>query len=302
MPVNAGYEYFNAEKKYFLAKTFEEKKAALEEMIRTAPKHKSSEKFVADLKSRLKKLIEKQEKSKKAGKTTKNKIKKEGFQCVLIGMPNSGKSSLLSKITNATPEINSNPYTTKIPVIGTMEYEGVKAQIIDMPSIGSEEFDIGIINTADMLLIVIESFNDIEKINPILTKTKGKKLFIYNKIDLLKENELRKIRATAESRKINVVFSSCINLEGIEEIKKKIFEEMGVIRIYLKEPGKEPSKIPLVLPINSTIKDAAESIRKGLSLNIKEIRITGPSSKFPNQKVGLLHILKDKDIVEFRIH
>ena len=74
---------------------------------------------------------------------------------------------------------------------------------------------------------------------------------------------------------------------------------MHVCRIYLKEPGKQATDIPLVIPENTSIKEAAEKIYKGFSSKIKETRITGPSSKFPNQKVGLSHILKDKDTVEF---
>ena len=134
MPVNAGYEYFNAEKKYLQAKSIEEKIAALEEMIRAAPKHKSSENFVSELKNRLRRFQEKQEKAKSTGKTTKKSVKKEGYQCVLVGLPNSGKSMLLSKLTNAHPKISQNPFTTKEPELGTMDYEGAKAQIVDLPS------------------------------------------------------------------------------------------------------------------------------------------------------------------------
>jgi ribosome-interacting GTPase 1 len=54
-----------------------------------------------------------------------------------------------------------------------------------------------------------------------------------------------------------------------------------------------------VLNENSTVKDVAEKIFHGLSRNVKETRVTGPSSKFPNQKVSLEHTLKDRDIVEF---
>jgi ribosome-interacting GTPase 1 len=67
----------------------------------------------------------------------------------------------------------------------------------------------------------------------------------------------------------------------------------------MKEPGKAPSQIPLVLDIGSTIRDAAESILKGFSKRIKESKVTGPSGKFPNQKVGITHVLKDRDVIEF---
>jgi ribosome-interacting GTPase 1 len=74
---------------------------------------------------------------------------------------------------------------------------------------------------------------------------------------------------------------------------------MNIIRIYTKEPHKPSTNIPIILPSGASVKDAAESIRNGFSLQVKETRITGPSSKFSNQKVGLSHILKDKDIIEF---
>jgi len=299
MTVNAGPEYFAAEKKYFAAQTPQEQIHWLEEMIRQAPKHKSSESFVANLKQRLKKFQEKQEKAKSSGKSSFKTIRKEGFQCVLLGLPSSGKSSLLSSITNAHPLISQYGFTTKQAEIGTMNYQGVKAQIVDLPSIGSESFDIGIVNTADLIIIVIETLPDLEKITPLIPRAYGKKIIAINKIDSLLEEQKRKLEQTIKSKKLNAYLVSTITQEGIEILKEAIFSNMKVIRIYTKEPGKAPSYIPMVLKENSTVKDAAESILKGFSKRIKESRITGPSSKFPNQKVGLSHILKDKDIIEF---
>ena len=84
-------------------------------------------------------------------------------------------------------------------------------------------------------------------------------------------------------------------------LKEKIFQNFDKIRIYTKEPGKEPDKTkPIILNPNSTIKDAAEKILKGFSEKIKQIKIWGPSSKFSGQVVGSKHKLKDLDIVEFK--
>lgn len=299
MPVNAGYEYANAEKLYYNAKTLDEKIAATEELIRAAPKHKSSEKLVSELKNRLRRFIEKKEKNKKVGKTTQKSIRKEGFQCVIVGLTNSGKSSLLTKLTNARPKISQHAFTTSEAEVGTLDYRGYKAQIIDVPAIGSSGFDIGLVNTADCLLVVVENLNDLDKIYENLKKIQGKIIVVVNKADLLSEEEIRKLYDKIRSKKINAIITSCITDLGIEEIKNQIVKIMPVIRVYLKEPAKPASNTPMILKTNSTVKDCAETIYKGFSLKIRETRITGPSSKFANQKVGLSHSLKDLDIVEF---
>jgi ribosome-interacting GTPase 1 len=299
MPINAGYEYLNAEAEYLNAKTSEDKISATELMIKTAPKHKGSENLLSLLKTRLKKLKESQEKQKKSGKSSYKSIKKEGFQIALIGLPNSGKSSILKALTNANPLISEIPFTTRIPEVGMMLHEGIKAQLVDIPSIGSDTFDQNITNTADMLLIVIENLNEIEKILPFLKKASGEKIIVINKSDILSENEIRKLEATIKAKRIQGILVSTLNNYHLKELKDIIISKMHVIRVYTKEPGKAPSKIPVVLPEGSSLKDVAESILKGFSNKVKETRITGPSSKFANQKVGLTHILKDKDIVEF---
>ena len=298
MPINASYEYFNAEKAYHAAQTPEERILALEEMIRKAPHHKGSENLLAELKTRLKKFREKQEKLKKASKGKKG-VKKEGFQIVLLGLTNAGKSSLLSILTNARPIVSEKKFTTKEPIIGTFLHKGIKAQIVDLPSIGSEFFDLGIINTANLILIVITSLQEMEQITPLLKKTEGKSLYVLNKTDLLSSDQLRKLEANIQSKKLPVIPISCYSQEKIEFLKEKIISLMQVIRIYTKEPGKPPATQPMILPQGATVKDAGESIRNGFSKSIRETRVSGPSSKFANQKVGLSHTLKDQDIIEF---
>lgn len=300
MSTNQGPEFFAAEKKYLSAQTEEERIFWLKDMIHNFKKHKGSENMLANLKTRLIKLEEKKEKNKKVGKSSKKGIKKEGYQCVLLGLTNSGKSCLLSKLTNAQPIISPNPFTTKEPSIGTMYYEGYKVQIVDSPSIGSENFDIGLVNTADCLLIIVDSLDDLEKVNLAISKAYGKKIIVLNKIDRLTENEKRILRDKIKSKKINGFMVSCFSEEGLKELKEAIVSSTGLIRVYTKEPGKQSTGIPVTLPPGSTVRDIAESILKGFSQKVKETKITGPSSKFPNQKVGLNHILKDRDIVEFR--
>ena len=298
MPINAGYEYFNAEKVYLDAKTTEEKIVALEGLIRKAPKHKGSENLLSELKTRLKKLKEKSERVRKMGGGKKG-FKKEGFQVVLLGLANSGKSTLLARLTNAQSAGSPYPFSTLEPALGTMDYEGARAQVVDLPSAGHGNFDVGVINTADCVLLVVDRLEDVEKLSGVLTRAPSRRIIVVTKTDLLSPDEKRKLDARCRSKRLDYVLLSSINDEGVGLLKKRIFEMMGVIRVYTKEPGKPPAVLPVVLPVGSSVKDVGESIRNGFYRNVKESRVTGPSAKFANQKVGLSHVLRDRDVVEF---
>lgn len=303
MPINAHPDFLAAEKEYHLAVGLENKLKALEKMISLAPKHKGAENLRAQLKARYKSLKEKIEKGKRAGKSSKAGIKKEDMQAVIVGLINSGKSSILSSLTNARPRISSEmnqSISTTSPQVGILNYSpGAQIQMIEVPAIKSDYYDKGLVHTADTIIMSIENLKQIEEINKIL-ESKGKKIIVFNKSDLLNENEKRKITATLKSKKHDFVIFSSKNLENLGELKGKIFQSFGKIRVYTKEPGKEKTNKALVLNAESTVKEVAEKILKGFSGNVKETKIWGPSSKFPGQVVGLSHKLKDLDVVEFK--
>ena len=93
MPINAHPDYLEAEKEYHEASSDEEKLLALEKMMRYMPTHKGAESLRKNIRTRYKKLKQEVRKSKRTGKTKKG-IKKEEMQAVLIGLTNSGKSSV----------------------------------------------------------------------------------------------------------------------------------------------------------------------------------------------------------------
>jgi hypothetical protein len=301
MPINAHPEYLAAEKEYFLAQTAEEKLKALEKMISVAPSHKGAEKLRAELKTRYKKLKDKLEKGKSKKGSSKQRIKKEDMQLTIVGFSKSGKSSLLNVLTNAKTDVGDYAFITKRPIVGIMDYFGTKIQAIEIPAVESEYYDKGIVNNADLILILITDLEQIDKIKRILDKSRGKQIIVFNKIDLLNENEKRKINATLQSRKYNFVLISTKSKENLEELKNKIFIGFGKIRVYTKEPGKEVDRNkPLILSPESIVAEVAKKILRENSNKIREIKVWGPSSKFPGQKVGLKHKLKDLDIIEFK--
>src|SRR5512139_3814525 len=125
MPANLTPQYLEAELKFKQAKTTSEKIHALEVMMAIIPKHKGTEKLRGQLKGRMAKLKEELQHRPTLGKSEfVYSVKREGAgQVVLLGLPNSGKSNLLTQLTHALSEVADYPFTTKKPIPGMMEFE-----------------------------------------------------------------------------------------------------------------------------------------------------------------------------------
>lgn len=116
---------------------------------------------------------------------------------------------------------------------------------------------------------------------------------VVNKADLI-ENK-------SEYKKYDLLISADEE-QGLDELKDLIFERLGLIRVYMKERGEEPDKDePLILDEGTTIEEALEELPGDMRDRFKKAKVTGPSSKFPEQKVGLEHELMDEDILELNL-
>ncbi len=221
---NQSPQYLKAQARFLQAQTDTEKLLALEEMIRECPKHKSSESMLANLKTRRKKLLEKIEKRSRKSKSSKHGIKKESMQTVIIGKTNSGKSTLMSLLTNTKPEISPYGFTTKNPVVGMIDYSGTQIQLIENPAIESEYYDKGLTHSTDTLLIVVNKLEEVNEILELLRNMDKKKIIIFNIKEDLDE---RKLDATLKSKKLNYFI---INLKEKIDIKNEdnIIEEVNI--------------------------------------------------------------------------
>jgi ribosome-interacting GTPase 1 len=267
MPTNVTVDYVKAQQRYLNAKTREEKIAALEEMLSTVPGHKGTEQLRKELKQRLAKLRE----QKKFKSSRRSLITKEGdAQVCILGLTQSGKSTLLSKLTNAKPEISNHSFTTTRPEIGTCEFEGVKIQMIEIPS-----------NFKPMFMSIVQSSDGM--------------ILIYRN-----ENELKELKNMLSGFRINVPSVEVKQNESLGKIKNDVWNILGLIRIYCKEPGKKPEKKALVLRKGSTVEDAARNIHKDFLKYFRFARVWG-SSKYPGERVGSEYVLKDGDILEIHI-
>jgi ribosome-interacting GTPase 1 len=291
--------YQRAEQEYLEAKSDEDRISCLEIMIKECPKHKSSENMLKNLKNRLKKLKSQVVKQKKSGKSNQQGIKKADMQCILIGFPNSGKTTLFNKLTNLNEKTSPYPFTTYESRPGTFFFEDAPIQIIDSPSFPNH--DRGMINSTDTLILIINNLDQIQESEKFTYRSNAKIILVLNQIQ---ESEKRKTEATLRSKFKNYdyIFLDLKNfkINELKNFKRSIFETFPIIRVYTKEPKKEASKDPMILKKDSTIKQAAQKISKEMLKKIKEAKIWGPSSKFPGQTLGLEHTLKDKDIIEFQ--
>jgi len=157
----------------------------------------------------------------------------------IVGMPNSGKSSLLSVITNAKPKIANYPFTTINPNLGVASYDNKEITLADIPGLieGAHE-GVGLgdkflrhIERCKNLLHLIDITNEnvlenYSKVRKELSKyskklIKKKEIIVLNKIDMIEEeSSLKKIYILQKKLKKDVYAISVIKNKGIQNIKK----------------------------------------------------------------------------------
>lgn len=332
MPTNVGPEYKSAEQRYRDATSPQERLEALEEMLRTVPKHKGTDKLQADIKRRMSQL-RRESQSRKAGSRAQPyyHVEPEGAaQAVLIAPPNSGKSSLVAALTKASPEVAAYPLTTRAPLPGMMPFENVQIQLVDTPPI-CPEFDegwlYGAIRSADGAIFVLDCSDDglqyLEAAIELLPRNrvfllpdgaeieddirlprgaKKRCLVVANKYDLPgAEANLAVLRDLIGSRLPGDILPvSAVTGIGLESMKRRIYDMLGIIRVYSKPPGRKPDlSAPFVLTRGATVLDAAEVIHKDFATNLKFARKWGHG--LDGQMVRRDHQLSDGDIIEFRV-
>lgn len=323
MPANLGPEYLAAEERYRRAVTDEEKLLALEEMLATIPKHKGTEKMQADIKRRIAKIREEMRSGKKGPRRKELfRIEKEGAgQVVMVGPPNSGKSSLLKALTKAQPEVADYPFTTRVPLPGMAQWENVQIQLVDMPPFTretSQSWMWALLRLSDGLLLVLSLGDDdiLEQVEALISlmeennvKIKNEKDRAYNeKPAILAANKLDlpgaplrlELLREAIGEKMLIVPCSALTGEGLNQLGSAMFFDLlGKMRVYTRPPGKKVDySQPFVLDRDTTVIDAAREIHKEIAANLKYARVWG-KGVFEGQMVPREHVLHDGDVVVF---
>lgn len=172
----------------------------------------------------------------------------------IIGLANAGKSTLLSKISNAHPKIANYPFTTLTPVLGLVRYDEERAYVVaDIPGLiegAAEGRGLGIEflrhieRTKVYIHLVDPTQGDAYKIYRIINKELGaydKKLLkrpqvvFINKEELLSAKEKKTIREKFKKHKIAFDFISAKEAAGVDKVIKKVFAVLEKIKPEVEE-------------------------------------------------------------------
>jgi len=239
VPTNLPPEALKKWEEYSEAQSPEEKLRKLQEFYSLMPKHKGTEKLEKFVKRRMSELrdeIERQKaaKSKRGGFAVE---KRGAAQMVLIGFTNSGRSTVLSKLTNANPLISPYPFTTvEKPEEGMMEFKGAQIQVVEAPPIVPDggkltNLAISLSYNSDILGIVLDGrINPVDQLNEIASILEK-----YN-ISLKKPRGVVRVIRSKAAPGIIVKNKGRI-LDGSEYDVRKILENYGVRQAWVEIEG-----------------------------------------------------------------
>lgn len=185
----------------------------------------------------------------------------------LVGFPNAGKSTLLSVVSAAKPEIADYPFTTLTPQLGIVSYRDERSFCMaDIPGIiegASEGKGLGlrflrhIERNAVLLFMVpatsediVKEYNillhELEQYNPeLLTKAR---ILAISKCDTMEEADLKKLKTSKALKKIDIpiVFISSVAGTGIEELKDALWVELNKEQNQVIEISHAPIDVTLI--------------------------------------------------------
>jgi len=157
----------------------------------------------------------------------------------IVGMPNSGKSSLLALLTSARPKIANYPFTTINPNLGVASYNNKEITLADIPGLiegAHEGIGLGdkflrhiercknILHLIDITNEnVLESYYNVRKeLSKYSNKLiKKREIIVLNKIDMISDEEInKKIKIFSKKTKKKIYIISALKNKGLETIKR----------------------------------------------------------------------------------
>ncbi|MFW6448214.1 MAG: OBG GTPase family GTP-binding protein [Halobacteriota archaeon] len=126
-------------------------------------------------------------------------------------------------------------------------------------------------------------------------------LVAVNKVDLIDEGYRSTLEADLRDQGLDPEAVSYVSAEtgrGLEGLCERIWDTLGLRRVYLREPGADPDfEEPLIVREGDTVADAIARLGGTMRDRFRFARVTGDSARHDDQQVGLDHRLADGDVL-----
>jgi ribosome-interacting GTPase 1 len=229
---------------------------------------------------------------------------------------------LVRQLTRAMPEVADYPFTTRVPLPGMMRFEDIQIQLVDLPPVHPdfpESWLYQIIRNADAAMLVVDLsdpdlLEDLETTFTQLAKAKvqlgagelpntpgwlaKKTLLVANKLDASGALESLEVLKDLYGARLETLPVSAETGQGLDELRRRAFDLLEIIRVYTKAPGKKLERTaPYILKRGSRLLDLAAHVHHDFLTQLKYARVWG-HGKFEGQMVNRDYLLEDKDVVE----
>jgi len=123
-----------------------------------------------------------------------------------------------------------------------------------------------------------------------------------NKVDLIEPSYKETVDEQLRERDLDpeeVTFISAAKEKGLEALKDRIWDNLGLIRVYMNKPGRGIDwEEPLVIEEGTTVGEAIEKLGGEMEERFRFARVSGPSATHDEQQVGTDHVLEDEDVLK----
>jgi len=230
-------------------------------------------------------------------------------QVLLVGETNTGRSTLLARLTGSLIPIKEAPFTTYRPEVQMMYHNDVPIQVVEVPPLYVGDSDAAkyrFIRNSDVLCVCARTEEDIDS---TVQQLENHLVILRNspspngkKHKQRPNDEVIEKPALVASWKTNVaaVNLAVVDINDIESISRQIYTLLNVKRIYYMRHGEIQGK-PLVFSADQevTVLDFVESLDERMLENLKRARVMASDTAMPSgQIVGLDYRLGDGDTVE----
>ncbi|SDJ55890.1 OBG GTPase family GTP-binding protein [Natronorubrum texcoconense] len=123
-----------------------------------------------------------------------------------------------------------------------------------------------------------------------------------NKVDLIEPSYKETVDEQLRERDLDpeeVTFISAEEEKGLDVLKDRIWDNLGLIRVYMEKPGRGIDwEEPLVIEEGATVEEAIDKLGGEMEERFRFARVTGPSATHDQQQVGKDHVLEDEDVLK----